>query len=295
MAVSAVIPHRNSGLLLDRCLDALADAVSVDEVVVADEESTDGSVERATARPGVRVIASPGEGFAVAINAAIAAARGRWLLLLGSDAFVRPDTVERLRRRLEEEPGLALCGAALVNGDGERTKTHQRLFTLSRAVADALGYRPQVPQEGQGLAHVEAVFPNCALARREAIDQVGGFDERFRFYYEDMDLCRRLAAAGWEMAVDWDAEAVHLAGGSTLSHGQRWWLPQYHRSRLVYLRKHHRRGWLLYAAFWVPKAALHTLGWRFRELVRTMRDDAEGAESAREWAEAFRASILPLR
>jgi GT2 family glycosyltransferase len=294
VGVSAVIPHRNSGELLGRCLDALAAARSVDEVIVADEASTDGSAEAAARRSGVRVIQSPGKGFAIAMNAGIEAAQGEWLLLANSDSFVRPDTVERLLRRLEENPRLALCGAALVDDDARRTKTHHYVFTLRRALVDALGIRPPLSQEGSGLERVEAVFPTCALARRAAVDGVGGFDERFLFYYEDMDLSRRLARAGWEQAVDWDAEAVHVGGGSTSSGRPQRWFRQYHASRLLYLRKHYPRGWVLYIALWAPKALAHSLAWRVRASIRGLRADAAGATVAREWASAFRQAVLPL-
>ncbi len=295
MAVSAIIPHRNSGELLDRCLDALAVCRGVDEVVVADEGSTDGSAERAAVRDGVRVIESPGRGFAVAMNAGIDVARGEWLLLMNSDAFVRPDTVERLRRRLENDPRLALCGAALVEPTGEPSKSHTYLFTLRRAFVDALNIRPAIPSTGEGIQLVEAVFPTCALARRSAVESVGGFDERFLFYYEDMDLCRRLHSAGWEQAVDWDATAVHVGGGSTSAGQRQRWFRQYHESRLVYLRKHYPRGWLAYLALWAPKALVHALAWRVRAAVRHRRRDAAGESVAREWASSFVASAFPFR
>jgi GT2 family glycosyltransferase len=295
MAVSAVIPHQNSGDLLDRCLDALAACHSVDEVVVADEGSTDGSVERAARRTRVRVVESPGRGFAVAMNAGIAVAAGEWLLLMNSDAFVRPDTVERLRRRLEEEPRLALCGAALLEPSGAPSKSHTYLFTLRRAFIDALNIRPTVPSTGEGLQFVEAVFPTCALARRSAIEAVGGFDERFLFYYEDMDLCRRLHDAGWQQAVDWDAAAVHVSGGSTSVRQRQRWFRQYHESRLVYLRKHYPRGWLAYLAVWAPKAFAHAFAWRARAVARHLRRDRAGESVAREWASSFAASAVPLR
>ena len=295
MTVSAVIPHKNSGPNLARCLDALAAAAGVDEVVVVDEGSSDGSIERAAAHPRVRVIPSPGSGFAVAANAGIAASQGTMLLLLGSDAFASPDTVERLVHRLEENPRLAACGAALFNEDGRPSKTYSRLFTLRRALMDALGFRPSIPQDGRGLSLVEAVFPNCLLARRAALESVGCFDERFVFYYEDMDVCWRLARAGWRLAVDWEARAVHVGGGSTKTPGPGRWFCQYHESRLAYLRKHYPRGWVLYAALWTVKAALHLLAWRSRALVRRLREDAAGERLARDWAEAFRHTVLPPR
>src|SRR5881396_3488075 len=114
MGVSAVIPHRNSGRLLDRCLDALALAAGIEEVIVVDEVSADGSADRAVADPAVQLLRSDRPGFAAAINTGVAAARGDFVLLLGSDVFVRKDTVARLVRRLEHDSGLAVCGAALV-------------------------------------------------------------------------------------------------------------------------------------------------------------------------------------
>src|SRR5215468_3076300 len=89
--VSAVIPHRNSGELLERCVDALLAARGVDEIVVADEASTDGSVDRVAAKPRVLVVESTRRGFSAAMNAGVEAAAGDRLLLLNSDAFVRPD------------------------------------------------------------------------------------------------------------------------------------------------------------------------------------------------------------
>ncbi len=278
--VSAVIPHRNSGELLERCVDALIAARGVDEIVVADEASTDGSVERLADKPGVRVVESTRRGFAAAMNVAIEAAHGDRLLLLNSDAFVRPDTVERLARRLDENPRLALCGAALVDDAGERTKTHTDLFTLGRALIDTLNIRPPIEQEGDGLVQVQAVLPTCALARRDALEEIGGFDERFVFYYEDLDVSLRLARAGWEQAIDWDAEAVHIGGGSTSVGAHQRWFAQYHRSRLLYMQKHYPRAWRLYAAFWATKASVHVVTWTVRASFNRLRGEA-GTRSPR--------------
>ncbi|HUK96792.1 MAG TPA: glycosyltransferase family 2 protein [Gaiellaceae bacterium] len=293
MSVSAVIPHRNSGRLLEQCVDALVAAEGVDEIIVADEASTDGSVERAAGKPRVRIVESTRRGFAAAMNAGIAAAAGDRLLLLNSDAFVRPDTVVRLGRRLDENPRLALCGAALVGTDGARTKTHTFLFTYRRAIADTVHVWQPIAQEGQGLELTEAVLPTCALARRDALEQIGGFDERFVFYYEDLDVSLRLAQAGWQQAIDWDAEAVHVGGGSTSNGATQRWFAQYHRSRAIYLRKHYPRGWPLYAVLWSAKASVHYAAWTGRAYLGRLRGDEERETLAREWASAFRATIRP--
>jgi N-acetylglucosaminyl-diphospho-decaprenol L-rhamnosyltransferase len=293
VSISALIPHRNSGPLLEQCVDALLAAREVDEIVVADESSTDDSVARVSGKPRVHIVDSTRRGFAAAMNTAIAAAHGDRLLLLNSDAFVRPDTVERLRRRLDANPRLALCGAALVNPDGTRSKTHTFLFTFGRAIADAVHLRQPISQEGRGLERAEAVLPTCALARRDALEQIGGFDERFVFYYEDLDVSLRLAQAGWEQAIDWDAEAVHIGGGSTSSGATQRWFAQYHRSRVIYMRKHYPHGWVLYSLLWAAKASAHVATWTGRAYVDRLRGDAAREALALEWAHAFRSSIWP--
>ncbi|HST16939.1 MAG TPA: glycosyltransferase family 2 protein [Gaiellaceae bacterium] len=293
MPVSAVIPHRNSGELLAQCVDALLAARGVDEIVVADEDSTDGSIERVAGKPKVRVVESTRRGFAAAMNVAIAESVNDRLLLLNSDAFVRIDTVERLDRRLDENPRLALCGAALFNPDGTRSKTHTFRFTFWRALADTLNIRPLIAQVGHGLELTHAVLPTCALARREALEEIGGFDERFLLYYEDLDVVQRLAQAGWLQAIDWDAEAVHVSGGSTSVGARQRWFAQYHRSRAIYMRKHYPHGWPVYAAMWAGKASTHAVTWSVRARLRARHGDDQGAQLAREWAHAFRSTIRP--
>lgn len=293
MTVSAVIPHRNSGDLLEQCVNALLAARGIDEIVVADEDSTDGSIERVAGKPKVRVVESIRRGFAAAMNVAIAEAANDRLLLLNSDAFVRVDTVERLNRRLDENPRLALCGAALFNPDGTRSKTHTFRFTYWRALADTINIRPPIAQIGHGLELTHAVLPTCALARRDALEEIGGFDEQFLLYYEDLDVAQRLARAGWLQAIDWEAHAVHVSGGSTSVGARQRWFAQYHRSRAIYMRKHYPRGWPVYAAMWATKASVHVLTWSARARLRERRGDEEGAELAREWAHAFRGSIRP--
>jgi hypothetical protein len=292
--VSAVVPHRNSGLLLERCVSALLSSSSeLEEIVVADEASSDGSVERVKALPRVRVVESPRRGFAAAINTGVQATAAGRLLLLNSDAFVRPDTIERLGRRLDEDPALAICGASLVDEHGARAKTHTFLFTFWRALVDTLNIRPPLAQEGHGLTYTEAVLPTCALVRRDAFDEVGGFDERFLFYYEDLDFSLRIARAGWKQAIDWEAEAVHVGGGSTSQRAPQRWYIQFHRSRLIYLRKHYPGVWPIYALLWAVKATVHVARWTFDAWIARLRGDRAREEFAREWAAAARASVWP--
>jgi GT2 family glycosyltransferase len=117
-------------------------------------------------------------------------------------------------------------------------------------------------------------------------------DERFHFYYGDMDLSRRLWEAGWHQAVDWDAHAVHVGGASTSLHDGPGWFESYHASRMLYLRKHYPLGWRLYSGVWALRALLHSGVWVARAGLRRGRGDGDGSRAALAWARAFLRSAV---
>jgi GT2 family glycosyltransferase len=284
--VAVVIPNRDGAGVLERCLDALALARGIGEIVVVDDGSTDGSPEAAARRDGVRVLTSPGRGFSAAVNHGVAATATELFLLLNSDAFVRPDAVERLAEAVGSRPGLAICGAGLVHEDGRRSKSCDRELTLGRALREAamLHYPPLTEQPG--LQPVQFLPLACALTRRRAWDDAGGLDERYRFYYEDHDLCWRLLRAGWELAVFWEAEAVHVGGASSVARHPSEWFGRYHESRIRYLRRRYPRGSYVYSAAWLVNALVHAGLWTVRAAVQRDR-------SRLGWAAAYLNAALP--
>jgi GT2 family glycosyltransferase len=288
MAVAAdvVVPNRNGSGVLERCLDALAAANGVGDVIVVDDGSTDGSDAEAGRRPGVRILRSPGNGFAAAVNEGVRATGSSLVLLLNSDAFVRPAALEGLAAAFERRPRLALCGAGLVDERGRRTKSCDRALTLERALREAANLHYPPLRESGGLEPVAFLPLACALVRRAAWDEVGGLDERYRFYYEDHDLCWRLLAAGWELGVLWDAEAVHVGGASSVSRDPVTWFGRYHESRVRYLRKRYPRASYAYRGLWLGNALVHAGVWTGRAAVRRDR-------SGLRWARAYLDAALP--
>jgi N-acetylglucosaminyl-diphospho-decaprenol L-rhamnosyltransferase len=260
--ISAVVPNKNGAAVLGRCLEHLA-AAGVEDVLVVDDGSTDGSPEEA-ASLGAQVLRSPGTGFAAAVDHGAAKAAGSLLLVLNSDAFVRPETPGLLAEALDRDAGLVLCAAALEDEQGNRARTFGRDLTLIHALRNAVSLPPAPPAALGGLQEVEFVPLACALVRREAWEAVGGLDERYGFYFEDYDLCWRLRRDGHRLAVRWDAVAVHLEGGSSRARGPHPWFRQFHESRLRYLRKRYPLGWPLYLSLWVPSAIAHAAVWLVR-------------------------------
>jgi N-acetylglucosaminyl-diphospho-decaprenol L-rhamnosyltransferase len=272
--IRAVVPNRDGAAVIARCLEHLA-AAGVDDVVVVDDGSHDGSPEQAAAL-GARVLRSPGAGFAAAVNHGAASTEGELLLVLNSDAFVDAETPRLLAEALEG--GFALCGAALEDEAGNRARAFGRDITLAHALRNAVSLHPPPPPERGGIQEVEFVPLACVLVRRDAWEAVRGLDERYRFYFEDYDLCWRLRQAGHRLAVRWDARAVHVGGGSSRARGPHPWFRQFNESRLRYLRKRYPRRWPLYLAVWAPSALAHAGLWL--------------ARGDRAWARAYVESAL---
>jgi GT2 family glycosyltransferase len=301
-AVSAIIPTYNSGALIERCIDALAAASEVHEIVVLDGGSTDGTPDLA-ARRGARVLRFPGTLVSTRFNLAMREVSNELVLVLDDDSFVDPETPRRLAEAIERRPQLAVLQPRLRFEDGREHRSGSNYKTLRSEVLTALGLTsvlrrlepgPLAPKE-RGMEEATWVPLIAAVVRRSAVQAIGGFDERFRFYYDDQDFCRRLTEAGWQIAVCWGAGAVHLGSASTAAKDPTGWFVQYQENRLVYLRKHYPRAWILFAMVWAVRSSLHVIAWRLRASVRGRRSDVEGARLARRWTEAFQRTALPRR
>lgn len=227
-ALSVVVPTHDTRELVLACLRALAPELPDDaEVIVVDDGGRDDTATAiATAFPFVRVLRhATTRGFTAAANAGLAAATGRILLLLNSDAEVAPGAVAALLAAFDRAPGLGIAGAALVSPDGSPQwsggplPTPRWLFALASGVATTLarvpGYRRIRPAAGHGTAPIAWVSGAALAVGAEAWRIVGPLDERFRLYAQDLDLCRRARAAGFEVAIVPDARVVHR-GGATI-------------------------------------------------------------------------------
>jgi N-acetylglucosaminyl-diphospho-decaprenol L-rhamnosyltransferase len=248
-AVAAVIVSYNTRALLLECLDSLRAVTAPLEIVVVDNASADGSADAVRERhPGVGVVANPDNvGFSKANNLGIRATRAPYVLVLNSDAAVRPGAVETLVSILEARAEVGIVGPRTVSADG----TIQVSFGLDLTLLNEWRQRGLVHgvkrREAEALRRAEAlaavehepawVSGSCFLARRRVLDALGGFDEGFFLYEEDVDLCVRIRQAGHKVLYTPQAEIVHHLGQSMESASARARL-EYRRSHLRFYRKH---------------------------------------------------------
>lgn len=302
-SITAIVPSLNGGDLLERCIDSALAAPGVEELVLLDGGSTDGSPERAEARDRVRVLRRPDLGPMARINLGVAEAREELVLILNDDAFVDPETPARLAETMVATPDAGLVAAGLRSLDGSPQKCAGHFRTLGGELLFALG----LARPAQGVLLPRAVRPReagvdevtwvplCAvLARRAALDAIGGVDEDYGFYFEDEDVSRKLVSNGFGVYVRWDAGAIHVGGGNTRTRDPSRWFRRYQESRIRYLRVNYPRGWRAFAAAWAVRARVHALAWRLRAARHRRAGRAEEERRARDWESAFREAAHPF-
>lgn len=276
--VAAVVVNYRAGGALTDCVATLR-TEQTGELVIVDNGSDDGSVEALRRRfPDVDVLA-PGSnlGYGAGANRGVAATTARFVLVCNSDLSVAPGTVQRLVDALENDPDAAVAGPLLRTGDGERYPSARRFPSLVDAAGHALlgmflpsnpftrAYqRSDLEAEGGAVTSVDWVSGACMLARRSSFELVGGFDEAYFMYAEDVDLCWRLGRIGQRVLYVPDAEVTHLQGVSTASRPYRM-IFEHHRSLLRFASRSTegwRRGLLPLVALGIAGRAMLACGRR---------------------------------
>jgi GT2 family glycosyltransferase len=224
--VSVAVVNFNTRALLRACVDSVLRQAPSDLVVV-DNASSDGSVEMLrSAYPTVDVLANRRNlGFGAAANQAVAACASPYVLLLNSDTTLRPGALGGLARHLQEHARAAVVGPRLLNVEGESERscypfpgplyTFLQCMFFGSFVSRAPGLRERYTLSPDAPASVPWVLGAALGIRRDAFLEVGGFDESFFMYSEEVDLCYRLQRAGWEVHFTPLAEVTHVGGAST--------------------------------------------------------------------------------
>jgi GT2 family glycosyltransferase/glycosyltransferase involved in cell wall biosynthesis len=252
--LSAVIVSYNTRQMTLECLRRLMPELQgLDhEVWLVDNASTDGTADDVGQHfPHVKLIRNAvNRGFGAANNQAIREAAGEYVLLLNTDAFVKPGAVRALLDFATSRPDTAVVGPKLLNRDGSLQLSCYRFPSPRRAACEHLLLTAAFPNHaGVGdyrawphdrARDVDFVTGACMLVRRSAIRQVGLFDESFFFYGEETDWCRRFRSAGWKVAFTPAAQVVHYGGASGKSDSAKTF-HEFHAARERFIQKHHGR------------------------------------------------------
>ncbi len=227
-AVSVIIVNWNTKDLLAAAIQSVIDTAGklAIEIIVVDNGSTDGSQAMLRTRyPLARLIQNAENvGFARANNQGASQAHGEYLLLLNSDAALYRGTLQALLDVMKAHPKAGLVGAHLRNTDGSFQASHTPFPNLRQEflILSGLGraiygsqYPSRGPEETLGPQKVDYVEGACMLLRAEAYRQVGGLDEGYFMYAEEVDLCYTLQRHGWEVWYQPAARVLHHGGGSS--------------------------------------------------------------------------------
>ncbi|MCO6453147.1 MAG: glycosyltransferase family 2 protein [Caldilineales bacterium] len=306
--ISILIVSWNVRDLLLKCLAALPAAGGSErsyEIIVVDNASSDGTVQAVIqAFPEVHVIANKeNRSFTSGNNQALAKARGDYLFLLNPDAEPDPGSIAELWRYLEANPGVGIAGPRLRYPDGSVQSSRRRfptlpvLFTESAVVQEylpglSLFRRYYLADQADDIPQtVDWIVGAAMFARRQVYEQIGGLDESFFMYSEELDWCRRAVEAGWQVGYVPAAGIVHYEGKSSeqvmASRHVRFF-----SSRVLYTRKYYGsfwaetlRLWLLaiFAFQWLREGAKWLVGHK-----RTLR-----MERMRAYAQVLRSGLRP--
>jgi N-acetylglucosaminyl-diphospho-decaprenol L-rhamnosyltransferase len=253
-SVHVVIVNWNSGTQLRECLISFAavadDDVTLARVTVVDNASADGSAEGLETALPLTVIRNAGNrGFAAACNQGAAGSDANYLLFLNPDTRLMPGSLELPARYLQSEhhEDAGIVGIQLVDSNGHVARNTARAPTPWSMIGNSLGLdrlMPPVfpPHFVSEWAHdetrnVDQVMGAFFLVRRSVFEALGGFDERFFVYYEDLDFSMRARTKGWSSVYLATAQAFHRGQGTTEGAKARRTF-YFCRSRILYARKY---------------------------------------------------------
>ena len=231
MSVRVVVVTYNSGAHLERFLDSLAGAGAAAPipVTIVDNGSVDGAPEAVADRAGVTVVHSGANlGYGGAANLGVRGATEDWVVVANPDLQFLPGAMDALVRAADRWPRAGALGPQIHTEDGLLYPSSRAIPSVGRGVGHALfgwiwpsnpwtkAYRRETGSPVEGVTGW--LSGACLFLRREAFDAVGGFDEGFFMYFEDLDLCERIGRAGWDVVYAPEAVVVHVGGHSTDAH-----------------------------------------------------------------------------
>jgi GT2 family glycosyltransferase len=248
--VSIIIVNWNTKELLLSCISSVYTNISNKlkyEIIVVDNASCDGSSEAVKKTyPQVLVIQNKRNlGFAAANNIAFKIMRGKYALLLNTDCILTKGAIETLYRFMEEHTEAAMSCGQLLNLDGSKQNSFSNFPSLLELITNKSLLRiiwpskfPSKYKDYNEPIEVDSCIGACVMLRKEAIEELGYFDEDYFFFFEETDLAYRLKKAGWKVYFIPCARIYHAQGKSVGSNMEARAL--FYKSMYIFLRKHYK-------------------------------------------------------
>lgn len=260
--MSIVIVSWNAKKYLRDCLNSIIPEISASsaEIIVVDNASSDGSPEMVQAEFPTVILIQTGSnlGFAKANNIGIRRSTGQYVLLINSDVIVKPGCFDAMLAYMNRFSQVGLLGPKILEPSGEIQRscmeypslwnTIARSFALDRAFPNSTVFSGFIMGYWQHdtVRAVDTIYGCFWMIRRSVLDDVGGLDETFFMYGEDVDFCKRVRDAGYTIAFLPGAEAIHFGGASSANAPVRFYV-EMQKANLQLWRKHH--GWTAYCCF----------------------------------------------
>jgi GT2 family glycosyltransferase len=254
MDISIIIVTWNTKDLLQKCLDSIYKTIHdiTFEIIVIDNASEDDTLVMLKGKfPHITLIKnSRNLGFGAANNQGLRIMRGRYALLLNSDTVLTIQAVEELFTFMETHPEAAMACGQLLNADGSKQNSMASFPSLLTLMTNMplLEYLfpkryPSKRYNHKNPVEVDSGIGACLLVRKKAIDEVGMFDERYFFFFEETDWAYQMKKAGWKIFHIPTAFIYHLQGQSIGSDIRS--RIEFYRSRYLFFRKWHSRAYYL--------------------------------------------------
>jgi len=249
-AVSVIIVNWNTKDILQNCLDSIYQTIDnlSCEIIVVDNASSDGSTEMLQERypQVIKIYNKVNRGFGAANNQAFAIMKGKYALLLNTDAILTPGAIKKLYSFAKTHLQAAIVCGQLLNADGSKQNSVAAFPSLPSLLINTSLLEYIFPQwfpskryEHKKPIEVPSAIGACMMINKKALDEVGFFDERYFFFFEETDLAYAFHSKGWSVYHVPDAFIYHLQGQS-IGHnvGSRL---EFYRSRYQFLSKWHNR------------------------------------------------------
>jgi len=262
MKLSVIVVTWNSAADIEACIDSI-NFGSEFEIIVVDNASGDVTRDLLRRYHPLKVAANDSNrGYAHANNQGIRLATGEYVLLLNPDTRIELGALDSLARHLDEHPTVGAVAPRLASPDGETQFSIRSFPTPASMFWELVGLARLFPQsrifgrwkmkyfDYDRTAEVEQPMASCLMVRRALLNLLGGMDERFPMFFNDVDLSKRMADAGWKTVYLADARVEHRHGGSTKQVRAKM-IQESHRSAFRYLRKHDSSG-----VFWLKALVL---------------------------------------